>query len=47
MYHKEKAKADINMELYRIEGPQIGSYKEFYLVGHNAVQSVESQLTFR
>jgi hypothetical protein len=35
------------MQLYRTEGSQGGSYEEFYLVGYNAVLSVESQPTFR
>jgi hypothetical protein len=31
----------------RIWGSHSGSYEEYYLVGYNAVQSIESQLTFR
>jgi hypothetical protein len=36
-----------DISLSRIRGSQSGGYEEFYLLGYNAVYSVESKLAFR
>jgi hypothetical protein len=38
---------NFHLILCRICGPHTGGYEEFYLLGYNAMLSVESQLIFR